>query len=508
MEAELRGKCEELSRWKGQVQELEEERDSLKAETEDQRLELNERRAELSLLQAKLERRESGGRRETGGYREGHAEPGSRSEYPSTPHSGLPSPPRISDPSGGRLAGSPGTAGSGGRTPGATTFSTPILTSTVPGAHPPPPLLPGGTGPSLLTVTAVGSATPPLPSSVFGQHPQISRFTGDDQSEGETLNDWHEQFESIATLAHRDKHCRLVNLTTRLRGSAYSFYRSCPPDQRSSYDLLVVALQKRFTPVQLTAVQTQLFHERRQGPRESVDEFAQELRKLFSKAYSRSTRGGPEAEALGQSMLSNQFIVGLRPELKTKMVGMEGRFEELLMKSRFEEAKNREVLAVKNSSGHPQSGWAKKPGGPTSDEKRKPQGKPNGPKGATIAAPEEISPAAGLKFSKSRKCFNCGMEGHLARACTYPRQTRGDHEARGRRNPGAGTVTAIHSGDKPLKEKIEELRKELHALEVAGAVEQASGTMSTVEAEEEGEATGARLGPAVFATVGSERSGD
>ena len=99
----------------------------------------------------------------------------------------------------------------------------------------------------------------------------------------------------------------------------------------------LVALQKRFTPVQLTAVQTQLFHERHQGPRESVDEFAQELRKLFSKAYSRSTRGGPEAEALGQSMLSNQFIVGLRPELKTKMVGMEGSFEELLMKSRFEE---------------------------------------------------------------------------------------------------------------------------------------------------------------------------
>ena len=63
-------------------------------------------------------------------------------------------------------------------------------------------------------------------------------------------------------------------------------------------------------------------------------------------------------------------------------------------------------------------------------------------------------------------------------------------------------MTTIHSGEKPLKERIEELRKELHALEVAGAVEQTSGTMSTVEAEEEGEAIGARLGPAVFATVG------
>ena len=131
---------------------------------------------------------------------------------------------------------------------------------------PPTTLPPELTGPSSSTVTAVGPTTLPLPSSGLGQLPPIPRFTGDDQAEGETFNDWHEQFESVATLAHWDKHCRLVNLTTRLRGSAYS-YRSCPPDQRSSYDSLVVALQKRFTPVQLTAVQTQLFHERRQGPR-------------------------------------------------------------------------------------------------------------------------------------------------------------------------------------------------------------------------------------------------
>ena len=138
--------------------------------------------------------------------------------------------------------------------------------------------------------------------------------------------------------------------------------------------------------MQLAAVQTQLFHERRQGPRESVDEFAQELRKLFSNAYSRSTRGGPEAEALGEIMLSNQFVVGLRPELKTKMVGMEGGFEELLMKARFEEAKkNREVTAVKTSGGHPNSSWGKKLGGTTAEEKRKPLGKPNVLKGTMSA---------------------------------------------------------------------------------------------------------------------------
>jgi hypothetical protein len=44
-------------------------------------------------------------------------------------------------------------------------------------------------------------------------------------------------------------------------------------------------MKKRFTPVMLPAVQSQLFHDRQQGPKETVDEFAQDLKKLFAKAY-------------------------------------------------------------------------------------------------------------------------------------------------------------------------------------------------------------------------------
>ena len=45
-------------------------------------------------------------------------------------------------------------------------------------------------------------------------------------------------------------------------------------------------LSKRFIPVELTAIQSQCFHDRHQTAKESVDEFAQELKKLFHKAYS------------------------------------------------------------------------------------------------------------------------------------------------------------------------------------------------------------------------------
>ena len=66
---------------------------------------------------------------------------------------------------------------------------------------------------------------------------------------------------------------KLVNLSTRLRGSAYSFYRSCTTEQRNDYNLLVEQLTKRFTPVQIQPIQSQLFHDRQQKPKETVDEY-------------------------------------------------------------------------------------------------------------------------------------------------------------------------------------------------------------------------------------------
>lgn len=97
--------------------------------------------------------------------------------------------------------------------------------------------------------------------------------------------------------------------------------------------------------MQLTAIQTQLFHDRQQGVKESVDDYAQALRKLFKKAYAGVLRGEPETDSMGRTVLANQFISGLRSELKSKVVGSEGNLEQLLLKARFEEANRRELAA-------------------------------------------------------------------------------------------------------------------------------------------------------------------
>ena len=95
--------------------------------------------------------------------------------------------------------------------------------------------------------------------------------------------------------------------------------------------------------MKLTAIQTQLFHERKQGSQESVDDFAEELRCLLPKAYGSRSQGTPEAESMGEIILANQLVAGLLPELKARVVGSERTLEQLLLKARFEKAKAKEL---------------------------------------------------------------------------------------------------------------------------------------------------------------------
>ena len=79
------------------------------------------------------------------------------------------------------------------------------------------------------------------------------------------FEEWLEWFELMATTLSWSSQAKLVNLITRLHGQAYSFFRSCTMEQHTSYCLLVAELRKQFTPVRLPAVQSSLFHERKQG---------------------------------------------------------------------------------------------------------------------------------------------------------------------------------------------------------------------------------------------------
>ena len=120
----------------------------------------------------------------------------------------------------------------------------------------------------------------PFPLSqmpIMGQLPTIPKFTGEGRAIGESFKEWHEHFENVAKLTGWNDQWKLVHLTSCLQDTAIAFYLSCGADVRNNYTALVTAMQRRFTPLRLTAVQAQLFRNRQQQEREKVDLFAQEL---------------------------------------------------------------------------------------------------------------------------------------------------------------------------------------------------------------------------------------
>ena len=320
--------------------------------------------------------------------------------------------------------------------------------------------------------------------------PSIPSFHGGDQRDGETFEEWLDHFEAVARVARWDRNFKTVHLSAALRGNAKSFYRSCTPAQKTDYDQLVCALKKRFTPVKLTALQTQMFHSRKQGAAESVDDYAQELRKLHSKAYSTAMGGNSEAEKVGQIVLLNQFVSGLRPKIQTKVVGVEGSIDEIVTKARFEEAKLKEVSGRYQQKPYPNKNRF---GGPLN---RNPS-TPAAPQRVTPTTPSERTEPPKTPRGRNGTCYRCGMEGHFKSDCPYPKPSRDSGKSRGKSQ--VKRVTPQERSDPIEKNEIEILREKLRQAELDATIGSSGMVKTAIPADK-----GSRLGPTVYDTVAVE----
>ena len=163
----------------------------------------------------------------------------------------------------------------------------------------------------------------------------------------------------VAELAEWPEHIKLKHLALRFRGPAQAYFQTCSDEQKHDYRALVQAMSKRFTPVRIQALECSAFHERKQGRKESVDTYAQELQRLFQRAYPSAVRGNTDAQEMGQAVLSSQFVGGLVPEIKRKIAYLEGAtFSELWQKARFEEVRQRDLDGTSVSSYTPKKFYA------------------------------------------------------------------------------------------------------------------------------------------------------
>ena len=352
------------------------------------------------------------------------------------------------------------------------------------------------------SLSATAPAITPHIAFVGQQLPPLVAFTGERDGVGETIDDWLERFNLIATTCNWSPQYKMANLVMRLGGQAFAFYQSCPASKRTNYDLLVEELRKRFTPVRIQSVQTSLFHERKQGKTESVDQYAQELRRLFSRAYPQSSQGSPETEAMGKSVLASQFTAGLRPELKKNVAGSDlNSIDELLIKARFEEAKQRDLAGI---------GQSKSLAGSEQNEPNNKQARPNSPSSSVSGNWRRDSKTYTKQYDPP-KCFNCGGIGHLKRNCTW-RSNRSLSEATTREDVSSRKVAIIaakadvdgrgREKQNAFRSEVETLREQLRQAELeealAGVVEEVTlhGISSSGDAK-----NGVELGPSITAEV-------
>ena len=87
----------------------------------------------------------------------------------------------------------------------------------------------------------------------------------------------------------------------------------------------------------------------------SLDEYAQDVQHLFYLAYQQTQQGTEETEVLGRTVLAYQFVAGLKPNFKPKLAGVEGTFDQLLVRIRFKKAKACDLSLVTTTSTKPQS---------------------------------------------------------------------------------------------------------------------------------------------------------
>ena len=175
------------------------------------------------------------------------------------------------------------------------------------------------------------------------------------------------------------------------------------------------------------------------------------------------------------------------------MVGVEGSMDALVMKACFEEAKAKEL-----AGGKTQIQRQRKTGGATSNLTRSQTRAPTTATTTKTTVPKEDNSRS--TRNGSRKCFNCGLEGHMARVCPYPKSSRGEQEAHGKRRIGNVMLEEPDEGSKQTSwRKISELRQELQEAELAAAITEASGVLSVVKSTAAGTKT--KLGPTVFAPV-------
>jgi hypothetical protein len=126
---------------------------------------------------------------------------------------------------------------------------------------------------------------------------------------------WFRRFEQVAKIQGWSQEVKLGELLPKLQGAAGDFvYGQLPSRTLDRYKDLVKELTSRFRVVETAKAHGMRFASRNQKPGETVEEYAAELKQLYSKAYPQRDRRTREEDLL------QRFLQGLQDERARQQV--------------------------------------------------------------------------------------------------------------------------------------------------------------------------------------------
>jgi hypothetical protein len=143
--------------------------------------------------------------------------------------------------------------------------------------------------------------------------PPMKAFTGEDeQNDEDSFERWMEHFEERARIAGWPPDQCLYQLKAHLSQTAMQAFRMLPEKDRQKYDLAVVALKKRFRPVDIEELRGIEFH-RLVQQEQSIEQVGLDLQRLARKAFPGIT--GNDFDRL----LKGRFYQALLPRWQQKL---------------------------------------------------------------------------------------------------------------------------------------------------------------------------------------------
>ena len=125
----------------------------------------------------------------------------------------------------------------------------------------------------------------------------------------ETWEVWYNRFQEVALISHWSDQEKLAELLPRLQGAPGEFvYGQLTHENRINYNTLITELNNRFRVVETCKTFASKFSNRHQGPNETVEEYAAELKRLYAKAHAHRNYDTRKEDLL------RRFLDGLNDE--------------------------------------------------------------------------------------------------------------------------------------------------------------------------------------------------